>query len=206
MGGPAGRAAAGDIPGAGPLFRRSSKASGKAARCSGATLWLAAVLSLTACDSPPAMSRVAAGAALPSFTLPAIDGPAVGSGAWRGRPVVLNFWATWCAPCRAEMPDLQRLATRFADTDLMVVGVTVDRDLNLVREFLRRHEIRFLNLSDADMAVASGIFALQGFPVTFVVGRDGRVTEVVVGPRAWGGDEMAARLARDLDLRTALAR
>lgn len=198
MVGRAGRAAAGVIPGVGRLAGRFSIARRFPRWLTGPALWLAALLALGACDSPPTISSVVPGAALPRFVLPAINGPLVSSSDWRGRPVVLNFWATWCAPCRAEMPDLQWLAARFAGTDLLVVGISVDRDLNLVREFLRRHDIGFANLSDADMAVANGTFALAGYPVTFIVARDGRVREVVAGPRPWGGDEMAARLVRDL--------
>jgi len=98
---------------------------------------------------------------------------------------VVNFWATWCAPCREEMPDLQALDAMLDPNRYQVVGVTVDRDLNLVREFMLKYDIRFRQLSDPAMALAAEKLQVNAFPETFLVDTDGRVVKRVVGSQPW---------------------
>lgn len=116
---------------------------------------------------------------------------------WIGRPVLLNFWATWCAPCREEMPSLQRLAER--EPELRVVGMSVDQDLNLAREFLLKYQIGFENVFDPGGRIATTVFGIRAYPSTFVIGRDGRVVALIQGGRDWASDATRA------EIRSALA-
>jgi thiol-disulfide isomerase/thioredoxin len=131
---------------------------------------------------------------MPDLTLLGLDGGILETRNLRGRVLALNMWATWCPPCRREMPSLQRLADGVDGDRIMVAGLSVDRDLNLVREFVLSHGIRFPQYVDPEMAVANGVLRVVGFPETFVVAPDGRLAARVVGERSWDAPEMREAL------------
>lgn len=123
---------------------------------------------------------VAIGAAAPTFRLPGIDGGCVALSEFRGRPVVVNFWASWCRPCRKEFPLLRRVLERHADDDLVVIGI-VFRDIpSDARSFADEFGASWpLALDDdADAAAAYGV---RPIPQTFFVDRDGVVVRRVFG-------------------------
>ena len=146
------------------------------------TVVLLALL-LLGCDTEPMAPQL--GQSVSQVELPEVDGDMQALAQLRGKTLVLNFWATWCAPCREEMPALQRLSDQLDPQHYQVIGVTVDRDLNLVREFMLKYQISFMQLSDSSMAVASDQLSIQAYPTTLIVGPQGRVDQVVVGPRSW---------------------
>jgi peroxiredoxin len=135
----------------------------------------------------------------PHYAAPDLAGDTVRLADLRGSVVVLNVWATWCAPCIREMPSLQRLADRFADRGLVVVGVSVDADGGLaggsadVRAFVERLGLTFTILHDA-RGVVERLFGVSGLPMTFVIDRDGRIHQKVLGEREWDGPELAAEI------------
>ena len=86
-----------------------------------------------------------------------------------GKTLLINFWATWCEPCREEMPYLQQLSERLDPARYAVLGVSVDEDANLVREFLLQYRIAFANLQDAAGDLATSRLGLDTYPQTFVV-------------------------------------
>lgn len=102
-----------------------------------------------------------------------------------GKITVLNFWATWCGPCRHEMPSLDRLAQLLDDTKFRVVGVSVDQDRHLVREFLLDRKIYFENYLDDKMVATNDHIGIRAFPSTFLIGGDGRLLKIVEGWRYW---------------------
>lgn len=160
-----------------------------------AAAWLlAAFFSLISCSAEPEQAGPRPGEPFPKLDLPALDGPPLQLGDFRGRVLVLNVWATWCAPCREEMPSLQRLSDRFPSGRLAVVGLTVDEDTNLAREFLLKYGIRFQIASDPAGAVAEGLLGVTGYPDTFIIAPDGTVAERVAGGREWDSDEMVSLL------------
>ncbi|HZX30474.1 MAG TPA: TlpA disulfide reductase family protein [Rhodocyclaceae bacterium] len=138
---------------------------------------------LAACGRE-AESKLAAGQPLPALTLSGLDGPEQALGG-AGRPAVINFWATWCPPCRAEMGGLERLHRRYSAAGLAVQGVAVDTDANLVREYRLREGIGFPILMDPAGKRARAALGIGLFPTTLLVRRDGVVAEVVVGERDW---------------------
>jgi thiol-disulfide isomerase/thioredoxin len=108
--------------------------------------------------------------------------------------VLVNFWATWCAPCRREMASLERLNRRL-EGRARVVGVTVDEDLNLAREWLRKERITFANLADPGMRASRAVLSLGALPETLLVAADRRILTRIKGAREWDrGESLAAIL------------
>jgi thiol-disulfide isomerase/thioredoxin len=127
----------------------------------------------------------------PEFALRRLDGESVDLSELRGRPVVLNFWATWCLPCRAEMPELDALARERPD--VMVLAVDVQEDAAQVVSF--RNELRLsLTIALDGDGRTWAVYQSRGLPTTYLIDRAGTIRDVQVGP-----------LTRDL-LRTKLER
>jgi peroxiredoxin len=118
----------------------------------------------------------------PDFSLPDLAGQSVTLSDLRGQVVVLNIWATWCPPCRAEMPALQAVYADYAGRDLLVLAVnsTVQDDPAAIAPFLAENGLTFPVLLDGDGTV-TGAYQVRSLPTTFFIGRDGVIREVVVG-------------------------
>ena len=124
------------------------------------------------------------------FTIATAAGPSFRLSAYRGRPIFMNFWATWCPPCLEEMPAMERLWRGHKDAGLVMVAVTVDANTKLVAPFIERHGFTFTVGLDTKMEVANA-YGVRALPSSFVIDRDGRLAAVAVGPRAW--DNAAAQ-------------
>lgn len=109
----------------------------------------------------------------PTFELTALDGRPLSLASLRGRVVVLDFWATWCAPCVVEMPTLQRLHEEFGSQGVIIVGVNNEAP-SLARRFLQRHGVTFQTVTDPRGAVAKQ-YGVRGIPVGVIIDRDGQV-------------------------------
>ena len=109
--------------------------------------------------------------------------------------VVLNFWATWCMPCTAEMPTLEALWQQYRARGLVVLGVSVDRGAPraLLDPYLRYHKLSFPILLDPDLKTA-GAWRVSSLPATYIVKPGGEVAGVAVGAREWNSAEMRALL------------
>ena len=115
---------------------------------------------------------------LPEFALPDAQGQTQPSQQWQGQVRVLNFWATWCAPCRKEIPMLVQAQRDYADADLQIIGLAID-DADAVRRFADQYGINYPLLVEAN-AVArlqDQLRAGNGLPATVIVDRDGRIRE-----------------------------
>jgi len=142
----------------------------------GATLALALLFSLPA-------SALDAGARAPEIGLTDMNGNAIRIAALRGKVVIVDFWASWCAPCREEMPVLERLHQRYAERGLVIVGVSQDRAPSNIREFLASNPVSFPIVHDADHDVAQR-FGPPRMPSSYVIDRAGTVRYVHAGFRA----------------------
>ena len=149
--------------------------------------WWGMLLVLIGCsepeDSGPDGRR--AEAELAGLTLTRIDGDEVPLGTWRGRVLIVNIWATWCAPCREEMPALQALSEQLDPAHYAVVGISVDQDLNLVKEFLLKYAIGFDQFIDPGMVMAGERLKVRVLPETLVIDRQGRLHRRITGVRDW---------------------
>ena len=131
----------------------------------------------------------ALGETVPNFTLRNDDGQVVALADFRGKIAIVNFWATWCAPCIEEMPSLNRLAERYADKGLQILGVSIDEDADAYREFLTKNHISFLTLRDPSHNTSEryGTFKL---PESYISSRDGRLLNKIIGAADWTSQQM----------------
>jgi cytochrome c biogenesis protein CcmG/thiol:disulfide interchange protein DsbE len=142
-----------------------------AAGCVVAVLILAPFFSSRSERSGPAGL---AGEPAPVYALRDDRGAAVSLATYRGRVVVMNLWASWCPPCRAEMPDLQRLADAYGKRGISVIGVNQGESPERARAFARSLAIAFPVWIDAEQRYGR-TFAAMGLPTTVIIGRDGKV-------------------------------
>jgi len=115
----------------------------------------------------------------------------------RGRPVIVNFWATWCPPCREEMPSLQRAWERLQSEGVSLLAVDVGEDPDTLFQFTGSYPVEFPILLDRDSKV-SGAWPIRGLPTTFVIDPQGRIAYRAIGGREWDDPEL---LQPVLDLR-----
>lgn len=104
-----------------------------------------------------------------------------------GKVVMINFWATWCAPCLAEMPAMERLWRQQQDNGFMMVAVSVDADPSRVPAFVAEHKLTFPIALDPRMQVAER-YGVRALPSSFLVDRAGNLAGLAIGPRAWDND------------------
>lgn len=126
-----------------------------------------------------------------AFDLKGLDGVTLGSEHLTGKVVLLNFWATWCGPCKEEMPSLARLQSQFDPERVRVVTVTTDVHPQGIKQFLDHLGITLPVLFDEDQEV-SRQFMVRGLPTTVLIDQDGRALGRAVGPRAWDSRESIA--------------
>jgi peroxiredoxin len=111
----------------------------------------------------------------------------------RGKVVLVNFWASWCAECRPEMPAFERLHRELAAKGLAVVGVNAREERAAIRRYASELGLTFPLVLDPDGKI-NAAYGVVGLPTTFVVARDGRVIALAVGPREWAGAPARALL------------
>ena len=117
----------------------------------------------------------------PDFTLTALEGGDVQLSTLRGKPVILNFWATWCPPCRAEMPELEALWQRYQDDGLLLIGVDQGEDAATVERFARGLVgTTFPLLLDTNQAVGRA-YGVRALPTTVFIDAEGRIQDVRIG-------------------------
>jgi len=126
---------------------------------------------------PGAATAVDRGDRAPELGARDLSGQPVRVSAMRGKVLLVDFWATWCEPCRQELPFLQRLHERYGDEGLVVVGVSVDEDLGKVRRFVRRNGIGFTVVHDREKRIADR-YGLERMPTNYLVDRRGVIRHV----------------------------
>jgi thiol-disulfide isomerase/thioredoxin len=112
--------------------------------------------------------------------------------------ILVNVWASWCEPCRREMPSLEAAHRALAPRGIRVVGINVDRDALLARELARKLDLTFDNVSDPEQAVAMGALKVARLPTTLAIGRDGRVRWREESARDWAEPARLAWIERSL--------
>jgi cytochrome c biogenesis protein CcmG/thiol:disulfide interchange protein DsbE len=142
----------------------------------GATLpvLLLALLGIVLLARAPMGPATTVGSVAPEFSLADLDGNPIHLSELRGRPVIVNFWASWCGPCVEEFPLLREAAARHADEGLVVVGVVYDDRSEAARDFMARHGATWPAAMDPGGRVAEA-YGIVGPPETFFIGRDGTI-------------------------------
>lgn len=135
---------------------------------------------------PPEPKRWPLTQATPAISLPTQDGQTWRLASARGQVVLLNFWASWCEPCRSEMPSLELLAQRHERQGLLVQAINFRETDGAVKRYLDQWPISLNILRDRDGAVAQA-FGVRIFPTTIVIARDGRAAFSVTGEVDWTG-------------------
>jgi thiol-disulfide isomerase/thioredoxin len=134
-----------------------------------------------------------------AFTAVDLDGKTITSESWRGKVTIVNFWATWCAPCRAEIPDLVALQDKYGD-NLQIIGISQDETgAEVVRRFAEEHRINYpIVMSTPDLErVFGGVYAL---PTSFIIDRDVRIVQKHVGMLKPDVTEAETRLLAGLEV------
>jgi thiol-disulfide isomerase/thioredoxin len=125
---------------------------------------------------------VVAGDTAPGFTIKADNGQTVSLPKFGGKILVLNFWATWCPPCVQETPSLSRFAAEYANKGVVVLGVSVDKDLKAYDGFLQKFRPAFLTARDAQLHADYGTFM---YPETYIIDAQGKVLKKIAEPADW---------------------
>ncbi|MBN1285437.1 MAG: TlpA family protein disulfide reductase [Anaerolineae bacterium] len=133
------------------------------------------------------------GSLAPDFTLETLDGATITLSALRGKVVLINFWASWCVPCKEEAPQLEALWRRYKDRDVVFVGIDWADPENLAREYLEEFDITFPNGRDLGEKIGD-LYKLSGVPETYLIDRSGVIDQFYLGP-VWF-DDLSARLER----------
>jgi peroxiredoxin len=134
-------------------------------------------------------SAVKLGELAPNFQLRDLDGHLVALSDMRGKVVLLNFWATWCGPCRVEMPAMEKLYRTFLRKDFEILAVSTDAQGEVVtRPFQQENRLTFPILHDADYIVGL-TYGARTLPMTFMVDREGVIRHQIFGARDWGAPE-----------------
>ncbi len=139
------------------------------------------------------LTRLPDPAPAPDFALADIDGNVFRLSAHRGRVLVINFWATWCPPCRDEMPSMQRAWEQLEAEGILLLGINVGEDEDTIFQFTADYPVDFPLLLDRDSRVI-GQWAVRGLPTTYVVDPAGRIVFRAVGSREWDDPELLAQV------------
>jgi thiol-disulfide isomerase/thioredoxin len=155
---------------------------------------LAGALLFALCASPHAETlKPWTGGAAPALELADLEGNVHRLAEYHGKTVLVNFWATWCAPCRAEMPSIERLQLSMKGRPFAVLAVNVAEGGRIARDFAEKLPVTFTVLLDRDGRVTRA-WGARVLPATYIVGPDGRIRYSYFGDLDWSSDEVRLRI------------
>lgn len=136
----------------------------------------------------------------PDFSLPGVTDEEIKLSDYKGKIILLNFWATFCVPCRLEMPSLQALSEKYHNDDVEIIAVSVDHGREKsVKKWIAKNNLDFPIALEGQEA--GNIYEVSALPVTFIIGKQGQLIGRILGEREWNNDEttqlIEALLARE---------
>jgi peroxiredoxin len=127
---------------------------------------------------------------VPDFAFPDIDGKKVSLSDHRGKVVLVNVWATWCPPCRQEMPSMQRLYEKFKGESFKILAVSIDSEgRQTVAPFMRKMNLTFTALLDQEETIRP-LYGITGVPESFIIDKQGILVKKIIGPINWASPEV----------------
>jgi len=144
-------------------------------------LMLVLVMAVAAAFAGAGFAALSQNTRAPDFKAQTITGKQFALSDLRGRVVLLDFWATWCPPCRMETPELQKLWQKYRDKGLVVIGISVDREgAQVVRKFTQDHKLTYWQVSDAQGRIADK-YGIRPIPTTYIVDTKGVIRYLQIG-------------------------
>lgn len=152
---------------------------------------------LGACQQTSTRSlKISQGGVLPAFTLQDLRGAPIASDQVLTGYTLLNIWGTWCPPCRNELPSLQRLQTRLQKEGIQVVGLALDADDHVVREFLIERNVVYPNFLDRDHRIALEVLGIRFFPTTLLLDPEKNILAIIEREQIWDSPAMVEYLVK----------
>jgi len=160
------------------------------------------LLSVFGCNErSESVAKVAIGKPAPDFTLQTVDGRSITLSSLRGKVVLVNFWATWCPPCREEMPSMEEMYRNYAPGGLELLAINVEENgPQVLPDFLKAHPHTFPVLMDTAAKVQNSYGVFQ-FPETYIVDRNGIIVDKVIGAIDWTAPSSLIELNRLLKVK-----
>ena len=137
---------------------------------------------------------VEVGDSAPDFSITADNGRTITTSNFGGKLLVLNFWATWCPPCIEELPSLNQFQRQFANSGVVVLGISVDKDEKVYRDFLAKARVSFLTARDPENKINAEYGTLK-FPETYIIDAHGKVVRKIISNTDW----MSERMLKDVE-------
>ena len=132
----------------------------------------------------------------PDLSFKDINGKAIRLSAFRGKVLLLNFWATWCPPCVEEMPSLVEMQKKLKGTDVTVLAVSLDVDEGAYKKFIKDHGVDLVTVRDADQK-SNALYGTYKFPETFVIDKNGVLRRKFIGAVDWNDPQIAPGNSED---------
>lgn len=160
--------------------------------------FLASAISTTALAGTP--GEVEIGSYLREATLRDFSGNTKKFSDYRGKPLIINVWASWCSPCRSEMGSLDRLARRYGGKHFNVIGISTDDDGSAAEAFIKRSKISFVNYLDSKVFLENMLGA-NTIPLTVLVDANGRVLDKIRGAHEWDSPEIIKTIEKTFSIK-----